>query len=87
MPLEVEKVCCKKNNCDAKNPRLKKLSLDPDYLELLMKSIAGVRNDKQNNSTRTFRRASYRYYILDTEHGYLGGKRERCRLVCCVGNP
>ena len=28
MPLEAEKVCCRKKNCDAKKPRFKKLCLD-----------------------------------------------------------
>ena len=65
MPLEVEKVCCRKKNCDAKKPRFKKLCLDPDYLELSIKSSADIRNDRQNNSTRSFRKAAYRHYILD----------------------
>ena len=70
MPLEVEKLCCRKKNCDAKKPRFKKLCLDPDYLELSIKSSADIRNNRQNNSTRTFRKAVYRHYILD-KLGYL----------------
>lgn len=29
MPLEVEKVCCRKKNCDAKKPRFKKSVIGP----------------------------------------------------------
>lgn len=83
MPLEVEKVCCRKKNCDAKKPRFKKLCLDPDYLELSIKSSADIRNDRQNNSTRTFRKAAYRHYILD-KHGYLGKGRRRVAPSCVV---
>lgn len=83
MPLEVEKVCCRKKNCDAKKPRFKKLCLDPDYLELSIKSSADIRNDRQNNSTRTFRKASYRHYILD-KYGYLGKGRRKVAPSCVV---
>ena len=83
MPLEVEKVCCRKKNCDAKKPRFKKLCLDPDYLELSIKSSADIRNDRQNNSTRTFRKAAYRHYILD-KHGYLGKGRRKVAPSCVV---
>ena len=83
MPLEVEKVCCRKKNYDAKKPRFKKLCLDPDYLELSIKSSADIRNDRQNNSTRTFRKAAYRHYILD-KHGYLGKGRRKVAPSCVV---
>lgn len=83
MPLEVEKVCCSKKNCDAKKPRFKKLCLDPDYLQLSIKSTTDIRNDRQNNSTRTFRKAEYRHYILD-KHGYLGKGRRRVAPSCVV---
>lgn len=83
MPLEVEKVCCRKKNCDAKKARFKKLCLDKDYLELSIKSSADIRNDRQNNSTRTMRKAAYRHYILD-KHGYLGKGRRRVAPSCVV---
>jgi len=84
MALEVEKVCCrKKKNSDAKKARFKKLCLDPDYLELSIKSSADIRNDRQNNNTRTFRKAAYRHYILD-KHGYLDKGRRKVAASCVV---
>lgn len=73
----------KKKNCDAKKPRFKKLCLDPDYLELSIKSSADIRNDRQNNNTKTFRKAAYRHYILD-KHGYLGKGRRKVAPSCVV---
>ena len=85
MPLEVEKVCCtrKKKLWRKKKTRFKKLCLDPDYLELSIKSSAHIRNDRQNNSTRSFRKAAYRHYILD-KHGYLGEGRRKVAPSCAV---
>ena len=83
MPLEVEKVCCRKKHCDTKKTRFLKLCLDPDYLELSIKSSADIRNDRQNNSTRSFRKAAYRHYILD-KHGYLGKGRRKVAPSCVV---
>ncbi|XP_068742318.1 P2X purinoceptor 7-like [Montipora capricornis] len=76
MPLEVEKVCCMKKNCDAKKPRFK-------LYRTVYKSSADIRNDRQNNSTRSFRKAAYRHYILD-KHGYLGKGRRKVAASCVV---
>ena len=43
MPLEVEKVCCRKKTVMQKNQDLKNLCLDPHYLELSVKSSARER--------------------------------------------
>ena len=82
-PWRWRKCAAGKKHCDTKKTRLKKLCLDPDYLELSIKSSADIRNDRQNNSTRSFRKAAYRHYILD-KHGYLGkGRRKVAPHVLC----
>ena len=48
-----------------------------------IKSSADIRNDRQNNSTGTFRKAAYRHYILD-KHGYLGKGRRKVAPSCVV---
>ena len=52
--------------------------LDPDVLQLAIRNRGDVRNDREDNSTRSFRKASYRQYVLD-RYGYLGkGNRKVC---------
>ena len=88
-PWRWRKCAAGKKNCDAKKPRFTKLCLDPDYLELSIKSSSYIRNDRQNNCTRTFRKAGYRRYIsmlyrrLD-KHGYLGKGRRKIAPSCVV---
>ena len=78
MPLEIENKCCGQRRCVTSFARFTKLCLDPDVLQLCIRNRADIRNDRDDNSTRAFRKAAYRQYILD-RYGYLGkGSRKVC---------
>lgn len=78
MPLEIENKCCGRRRCVTSYSRFRKLCVDPDVLQLCIRNRADIRNDRDDNSTRAFRKAAYRQYILD-RYGYLGkGNRKVC---------
>ena len=78
MPQEVENKCCGQRRCITMHTRFQKLCLDPDVLQLTIRIRGDIQNDQEDNSTRSFRKAGYRQYVLD-RHGYLGkGKRKVC---------
>ena len=78
MPQEIENKCCGQRRCVTSHTRFQKLCLDPDVLQLAVRNRADIRNDPDDNSTRSFRKASYRQYVLD-RYGYLGkGNRKVC---------
>ena len=78
MPQEVENKCCKLKNCITLSLQFIKLCLDTDVLQLCIRNTSDFRNDRENNSTRAFRKAAYRQFIL-AKHGYLGkGNRRDC---------
>jgi len=78
MPQEVENKCCGQRRCVTTHTRFTKLCLDPDVLQLAIRNRGDIRNDREDNSTRSFRKASYRQYVLD-RYGYLGkGNRKVC---------
>ena len=55
-----------------------KLCLDPDVLEMSIRSTGDIRNDREDASTHAFRRAAYREFIL-AKYGCLGkGSRHVC---------
>ena len=83
MSLEIENICCKKRKCVTENARFQKVCLDADVLELCIKKRADIRNDREDNSTRTFRKAAYRQYILD-KYGHLGKGRRKVATSCVV---
>ena len=82
MPQEIENKCCGQRKCVTTHTRFQKLCLDPDVLQLTIRNRGDIRNDREDNSTRSFRNASYRQYVLD-RYGYL---RKGNRKVCpaCV---
>ena len=83
MPQEMENKCCGRRNCVLQTRRFRKLCLDAECLLLCAKNTADIRNDRQDSSSRTFRKAAYRNYILDT-HGYLGKRKRKVVPSCCV---
>lgn len=83
MPRAVENVCCNKRACAAQSTRFYKLCLDADILQLCVLNRADIRNDALDNSTRQFRKAANRQFILD-KHGYLGRGVRRVVPSCCV---
>ncbi|XP_068683280.1 uncharacterized protein [Montipora foliosa] len=83
MPQDIENKCCARRNCTSQTRRFRKLCLDAEYLQLCAKNTADIRNDRQDSSSRTFRKAAYRNYILDT-HGHLGKRKRKVVPSCCV---
>jgi hypothetical protein len=60
-----------------------KICLDPDVLELCIRNTSDIRNDHEDNSTKAFRKAAYRQFIL-ARHGYLGKGNRRVCPSCVV---
>ena len=58
MPHEIENKCCKLKKCITLSSRFTKLSQDPDVLELCIKNSCDTRNDREDSSTRAFRKAA-----------------------------
>ena len=83
MPQEVENQCCKLRNCISLTSRFEKLCLDPDVLQLCIRNSSNIRNDQEDNSTRAFRKAAYRQFIL-ARHGHLGKGNRRVCPFCVV---
>ncbi|XP_068707627.1 uncharacterized protein [Montipora foliosa] len=83
MSQEIEIICCKKRKCVTEHARFKKVCLDADVLELCIKNRADIRNDREDNSTRTFRKAAYRQFILD-KYGHLGKGKRKVAPSCVV---
>ena len=83
MPQEVENKCCKLKNCITLSSRFTKLCLDPDVVELCIKNTGDIRNDREDNSSRAFRKAAYRQFIL-ARHGHLGKGNRRVCPSCVV---
>jgi hypothetical protein len=83
MPQEIENKCCKLKNCITLSSRFVKLCLDPDVLELCIRNTGDIRNDREDNSTRAFRKAAYRQFIL-ARHGHLGKGNRRVCPSCVV---
>ena len=83
MPQEVENKCRKLKKCITLTSRLSKLCLPPDVLELCIRNRADIRKDQEDNSTRAFRKAAYRQFIL-ARHGRLGKGNRRVCPSCVV---
>ena len=83
MPQEVENKCCKLKKCITLSSRFAKLCLDPDVVELCIKSTGDIRNDREDNSSRAFRKAAYRQFIL-ARYGRLGKGNRRVCPSCVV---
>ena len=83
MPQEVENKCCSLKKCITVTSRFVKLCLDPDVLELCICNTGDIRNDREDNSTRAFRKAAYRQFVL-ARYGYLGKGNRRVCPSCVV---
>ena len=83
MPQDIENKCCKQKKCITYSSRFAKICLDPDVLELCIRNTSDIRNDHEDNSTRAFRKAAYRQFIL-ARHGYLGKGNRRVCPSCVV---
>ena len=83
MPQDVENKCCRRRSCISLTRRFEKLCLDTEYLRLSARNVGEIRNDREDNSTRAFRKQAYRHFIIDT-HGYLGKGNRRVAPSCVV---
>ena len=83
MPQEIENKCCRQRNCITLISRFAKICLDPDVLELCIRNTGDIRNDQEDNSTRAFRKAGYRQFVL-ARHGHLGKGNRRVCPSCVV---
>lgn len=83
MPQAIENKCCQQRNCITTSARFGKLCLDPDVLQLCIRNMGDIRNDREDNSTRAFRKAAYRQFIL-ARHGHLGRGNRRVCPSCVV---
>ena len=83
MPQEIENKCCGLRKCVTLARRFQKLCLDPEVLELCIRNRADIRNDREDNSTSSFRKAAYRQFILE-KYGYLGKGNRKVAPACVV---
>ena len=83
MPQEIENKCCRLKDCITTTDRFSKLCLDQDVLQLCVRNMGEIRNDREDNSTRSFRKAAYRQFIL-ARHGHLGKGNRRVCPSCVV---
>lgn len=83
MPQEVENKCCGLKKCITQTSRFTKLCIDPDVLELCIRNTGEIRNDREDTSTRAFRKAAYRQFVL-ARFGYLGKGNRRVCPSCVV---
>lgn len=83
MPQDLENKCCKQRNCVSLSRRFVKLCLDAEYLQLSLRNSGDIRSDRDDNSSRAFRKAAYRHYILD-KYSYLGKNKRKVCPSCCV---
>ena len=68
-----ENKCCGQRRCVTTHARFTKLCLNPDVLQLAVRDRGGFRNDREDNSARSFRKS-----VLDG-YGHLGkGNRKVC---------
>ena len=85
MPQAIENKCCQERTCITTSVRFGKLCLDADVLKLCIRNMGDIRNDRKDYSTRAFRKASYRQFIL-ARHGHLGRGNRCVPFLCCVKN-
>ena len=83
MPQEIENKCCKLKKCITLSSRFAKVCLDTDVLELCIRNTSDIRNDREDTSSRAFRKAAYRQFILSL-YGYLGKGNRRVCPSCVV---
>ena len=83
MPQKIENKCCNQRSCVSLCQRFQKLCLDPEYLQLSIRNTNDIRNDRDDNSSRAFRKTAYRHFIID-KYGYLGKNKRKVCPSCCV---
>ena len=77
-PQDIENRCCGQRRCVTTHARFTKLCLNPDVLQPAVRNRGGIKNVREDNSTRSLRKSAYRQYVLNG-YGQLGKKN---RKVC-----
>lgn len=77
MAQEIENKCCGYRNCTTSRRHFLKLCLDPEVLQIY------IRNERENNSTSSFRKAAYRQFIVK-KYGHLVKGNQKV-VKSCVG--
>ena len=83
MSQEIENKCCGLRKCITTSRPFQKLCLDLEVLELCIRNRADIRNDREDTSTSSFRKAVYRQFILE-RYGYLGKGNRKVAPSCVV---
>ena len=83
MARVIEDKCCGYRDCITFKRRFVKLCLDPEVLELCIRNRADIRNDRDDNSTSSFRKAAYRKFILE-KYGHLGKGNRKVAPSCVI---
>ena len=87
LPQEMENKCCTQKTCitssSTSSSRFAKICIDPDVLELCIRNTCDIRNDREDNSMRVFRKAAYRQFI-PAHYGHLGKGNRRVCPSCVV---
>ena len=83
MPQQIENKCCNQRSRVSLTRRFSKLCLDSEYFQLSIRNTGGVRNYRDDNSSRAFRKTVYRNSIID-KYGYRGKNKKKLCPSCCV---
>ena len=83
MSQEIENKCCGLRKCTTTSRPFQKLRLDLEVLELCIRNRADIRNDREDTSTSSFRKAVYRQFMLE-RYGYLGKGNRKVAPSCVV---
>ena len=59
MPQAVQNTCCQLRTCTTTSARFVKLYLDVDVLELCIRNMGDIRNDREDHGTGAFQKATY----------------------------
>ncbi|XP_070547261.1 P2X purinoceptor 7-like [Ptychodera flava] len=86
MPSQVENKCCAKRTgqeCIARTWLFQQLVMDPNVLEIAMRTVADTYAQDQPRNNACYRHFAYRQFIY-WQHGRLGRGNRRVIPSCCV---
>ena len=83
IPLEVEKVCCRRRVCIMSEEFFQAAVLDMNVLSIAMVNRSNVFADDSEYTSSTYRKVAYHQWIL-CQNGYLGRVNRRVIPSCLV---
>ena len=81
MPIELEEVCCRRRTCITRYASFNTVVLDREVLTVGIHQRADYRVDPVDYSSNSYRKATYRNYILWND-GHLGFRNRRVVPSC-----